>query len=304
MLSQDLARYVELQHKLGFRFRVQNTLLKSFVAFAERHDDRHVQAARVLEWARLAPSPQQRRNRLLTVRRFALALSAEDRRHEIPPADALGHSPLERRIPHIYSADEIAALMQAAARLKPTGSIRPLMYETLFGLIAATGMRISEALSLQLDDLTADGLIIRQTKFHKSRLLPLHATTRDALDQYLVARRRLGTLNSALLVSAAGASPAYSTVIANFLQLARSIGLRGGPGQPGPCIHDLRHTFAVRSLEQCRHDRDVVGRHIAALSTYLGHAHVTDTYWYLQATPILMRQIAAAGEALHQGAVS
>ncbi|RWE72141.1 MAG: integrase, partial [Mesorhizobium sp.] len=248
MLSQDLARYVELQHKLGFRFRVQNTLLKSFVAFAERHDDRHVQAARVLEWARLAPSPQQRRNRLLTVRRFALALPAEDRRHEIPPADALGHSPLERRIPHIYSADEIAALMQAAARLKPTGSIRPLMYETLFGLIAATGMRISEALSLQLDDLTADGLIIRQTKFHKSRLLPLHATTRDALDQYLVARRRLGTLNSALLVSAAGASPAYSTVIANFLQLARSIGLRGGPGQPGPCIHDLRHNSECRII--------------------------------------------------------
>lgn len=304
MLSRDLARYVKLQHRLGFKFRVQSTLLKSFVAFSERHDDRHVQAARALEWASLAPSPQQRRNRLLTVRRFAQALSAEDRRHEIPPADAMGHRLLERRLPHIYSADEIAALLQAAARLKPAGSIRPLMYETLFGLIAATGMRISEALSLKLGDLTADGLIIRQTKFHKSRLLPLHATTWDALDQYLVTRHRLGTLNSALFVSASGTSPAYSTVIANFLQLARSIGLRGGPGQPGPCIHDLRHTFAVRSLEQCRQDRDTVDRHIVALSTYLGHAHVTDTYWYLHSTPILMSQIAAAGEAFHQGGVS
>lgn len=95
----------------------------------------------------------------------------------MPPAEALGHRPLERRIPRIYSADEIAALMQAAARLEPAGSIRPLMYETLFGLIAATGVRISEALSLQLDDLSADGPIIRQTKFHTSRLLPLHGTT-------------------------------------------------------------------------------------------------------------------------------
>ncbi|QKK27914.1 tyrosine-type recombinase/integrase [Rhizobium hidalgonense] len=305
MLSQDLARYVELQHRLGFKFRVQHTLLKSFVAFAERHDDRHVRAARVLEWARLAPSPQQRRNRLLTVRRFALALSAEDRRHEIPPpADALGGGIFERRLPHIYAADEIAALMQAAARLKPSDSIRPLMYETLFGLLAATGMRISEALALQLYDVTADGLIIRQTKFQKSRLLPLHPTTRGALDRYLAARRRVGTLNSALFVSATGAPPAYSTVIAVFLRLTRVIGLRGEPGLRGPRIHDLRHTFAVRSLERCQNDRNAVGRHIVALSTYLGHAHVTDTYWYLQATPILMRQIAAAGEALHQGAVA
>ncbi|MEY8802252.1 tyrosine-type recombinase/integrase [Leisingera sp. XS_AS12] len=304
MLSQNLAHHAELQHKLGFKFRVQHTLLKSFVAFAEGRGDRYVHTARVLEWAAFAPSPRQRRNRLLTVRRFALALSAENRRHEIPPADALGHGPSERRIPYIYSADEIAALMQAASSLKPTSSIRPQMYETLFGLLAATGMRISEALALRLDDVIADGLLIRQTKFQKSRLLPLHRTTWDALDRYLLARRRVGTLNSALFVSAAGTPPAYSTVIAVFLQLARSIGLRGGPGQPGPCIHDLRHTFAVRSLEQCGQNRDAVDRHIVALSTYLGHAHVTDTYWYLQATPILMRQIAAAGEAMHKGAVS
>jgi integrase len=93
-------------------------------------------------------------------------------------------------------------------------------------------------------------------------------------------------------------------VVAVFLRLARSIGLRGKPGRPGPRIHDLRHTFAVRSLEQCRHDRETVARHVVALSTYLGHAHVTDTYWYLHATPILMGQIAEAGEALHRGYAS
>ena len=146
--------------------------------------------------------------------------------------------------------------------------------------------------------------IIQQTKFHKSRLLPLHDTTQRVLDEYLSVRVRLGTLDGALLVSITGKAPSYHTVVAIFLRLARSIGLRGAPGQRGPRIHDLRHTFAVRSLEQCRHDREAVARHVVALSTYLGHAHVTDTYWYLQATPILMGQIADAGEALHRGHAS
>lgn len=218
MLSQYLARYVELQRTVGFKFRVQHTLLRSFVAFAEGYGDRHIEVARVLEWATLAPSPQQRRNRLVTVRRFALVLAAEDRRHQIPSAEALGRNLLKRRTPHIYTRDEITALMEAAAQLKPSDTIRPLMYETLFGLLAATGMRISEALALRLEDVTADGLVIRQTKFQKSRLLPLHDTTRDALDKYLLARHRLGTLNSMLFVSATGAPPAYSTVIAVFLR--------------------------------------------------------------------------------------
>jgi integrase len=304
MLSQDLTRYVDLHRSLGFRFRIQHSLLRNFVTFAEGQGDEFVCVDRALDWAARAPSPPQRRNRLLMVRRFALAMQAEDVRHEVPAADALGHRRFERRIPHIYRPDEIARLMRAAARLQPTGSIKPLMYSTLFGLLAATGMRISEALALRLEGITADGLIIRQTKFQKSRLLPLHETTRRALDQYLSARVRLGTLDGALLVSTTGKAPSYNTVMAVFLRLARSIGLRGEPGQRGPRIHDLRHTFAVRSLEQCRPDREAVARHIVALSTYLGHAHVTDTYWYLHATPILMGQIAEAGEALHLGHTS
>ena len=228
-------------------------------------------------------------------------MQAEDSRHEVPAANALGHGTFDRRTPHIYRPDEIAKLMQAAARLKPASSIRPVMYSTLLGLLAATGMRISEALALRLDDVTADGLIIRQTKFQKSRLLPLHETTQRALDKYLAVRIRLGTLDHALLVSTPGKAPSYPTVVARLFAVARSIGLRGNPGQPGPRIHDLRHTFAVRSLEQCPRDREAVARHVVALSTYLGHAHVTDTYWYLHATPILMGQIAEAGEALHRG---
>jgi integrase len=162
-------------------------------------------------------------------------------------------------------------------------------------------LRISEALALRLEDLTADGLVIRQTKFHKSRLVPLHETTRHALQVYLAARARLATVDDMLFVSPSGKAPAYPTVVSIFLRLVRSVGLRGGPGQRGPRLHDLRHTFAVRSLERCGHNRAAVARHLVALGTYLGHAHVTDTYWYLQATPVLMAQIAAAGEALHRG---
>lgn len=301
MLSQDLARYVDQQRSLGFKFRIQHILLRGFVAYAEGRGDKHIKSARVLAWAALAPSPEQRRNRLLTTRRFALAMHAENPCHQVPPADALGHAVAKRRSPYIYSADEIARLLRAATALEPAGSIRPTTYATLFGLLAVTGMRIAEALALQLDDVTTDGLVVRETKFHKSRPLPLHTTTLRALNGYLVARRSLVAADRALFVSGAGRSLPYNTVRTIFLQLLDRAGLKGAHSGRDPRIHDLRHTFAVRSLEQCHHDRAAVARHVLALSTYLGHAHVTDTYWYLEATPVLMGQIAEAGEALLMG---
>jgi integrase len=301
MLSTDMMRYVELHRAVGFQFRTQHQLLSSFAAFADACGDEFVRIERVLDWASQSPSPPQRRKRLLEVRRFALAMRPEDARYEVPAADALGRASYQRRIVHIYTPDEISRLMQAAAKLGPSGSVRPLMYVTLFGLVAATGMRISEALAMRLEDVTEDGMIIRQTKFHKSRLVPLHPTTQRALDIYTNARKQLGTLDGSLFISMLGKRLAYVTVDAVFLRLARSIGLRGEPGQRGARIHDLRHTFAVRSLEQCGCDDKAVARHLAALSTYLGHVHATSTYWYLQATPILMEQIANAGEALYQG---
>lgn len=154
-------------------------------------------------------------------------MHADNPRHQVPAADALGHAVVKRRPPYIYSADEIARLLRAAAALRPVGSIRPTMYVTLFGLLTATGMRIAEALALQIDDVTADGLVVRQTKFQKSRLLPLHATARLALDRYLVARRSLTTTDRALFVSVAGRSLPYNTVRRIFLQLLDSTNLRG-----------------------------------------------------------------------------
>ena len=301
MLREDLDQHISLHHALGFKFRTQALLLRNFVAYAEARGDQIVSADRVLAWAVQAPSPEQRRNRLLEARRFAIAMHAEDSRHEIPAADAFGRGLSTRRIPYIYSEDDIRRLMAAAASLAPAGTIRPATFATLFGLLAATGARISEALALRLPDITDDGLIIEKTKFKKSRLLPLHPSTKCALDNYLAVRLRVATESAALLIGNTGEAVAYPTVIAVFLRLTRSIGLRGSLDRGGPRIHDLRHTFAVRSLEHCPRSAAAVSRHIVGLSTNLGHAHVTDTYWYLHASPALMAHIADAGEALQRG---
>jgi integrase len=301
MLIDHITRYVELHRVMGFKFRIQRSLLRHFARFADQQGDQYVSTETAIAWAAQAPSRPQRLNRLATVRRFALAMQAEDSRHQVPPTAVFGREWFRRRTPYIYTREEIGLLINAAAQLPPKGSIRPDMYSTLFGLLAATGMRVSEALALRIEDLTDDGLVIRNTKFKKDRLVPLHATTRVALERYLTRRATVRTLDHALFVSLAGTAPSYDMVSHIFLRLARSVGLRAGPGQPGPRLHQLRHTFAVRSLEQCSGGRDAVARHALALSTYLGHAHVSDTYWYLQATPSLLRDIAIKGEAFHKG---
>jgi len=302
MLSRDLQRHADLHRALGFKFRTQHALLRLFVTHAEGLGDEFVDGGRVIAWAAQAPSAAQRRNRLLTVRRFALALRAEDGRHGAPAGDAFGVPEPRRRRPYIYASEEISRLLAEAARFGPAASLKASTYVTLFGLLAATGMRVSEALALQVADITADGLLIRATKFQKSRLLPLHATARAALDRHLQVRSRSAPTCDSLFTSARRGPLPYDTAAATFRRLARAAGIRGGPGEPGARLHDLRHTFAVRSLEGCAPERQAVARHLVALSTYLGHARVADTYWYLEATPVLLREVAEAGELLLRGA--
>jgi integrase len=301
MLSEAVNRHIELYRSMGFKYKVQAYMLHSFADFAQSRSEEFIQTDSVLEWAASAPSVRQRHDRLLTVRRFACALNAEDQRHHVPPTDAFGRAQSSRRTCHIFTEDEINRLLRAASQLTPTGSIRPITYTALLSLIACAGLRVSEALKLELADITDDGLLIRMTKFQKSRLVPLHESARRGLQQYVAVRGRVATITSRIFVSQRGTGLPYPTVNATFLHLARSAGLRGGPGLGGCRVQDLRHTFAVRSLEQCEGDRKAVARHMLALSTYLGHAHVSDTYWYLQATPKLLADVAAAAEALHRG---
>jgi integrase len=187
--------------------------------------------------------------------------------------------------------------MAEAARLPSVGSLRPHTYRTLFGLIAATGLRVSEALALRLDDMTPDGLAVRETKFRKSRLVPIHGTTRSALCVYLKQRQQFARQDDHVFISVRRRALGYATVNATFLALVRRIGIHPGPGKPGPHLHDLRHTFAVRALEACPKGRQNIARHILALATYLGHAHVADTYWYLHLTLQTVTDVADSCEA-------
>jgi integrase len=297
MLSATVKRYIDLRLALGYRCRDEADLLCRFARHATAHGDAVVRTETVLAWAAAGPSPGARRTRLLVVRRFSQRMRIEDPRHELPPPDAFGPPP-PRRMPYIFTPESMRGLLDGAAALGPRGSLRPKTYATLFGLLACTGLRISEALALRLEDISPDGLVIRCTKFHKSRLVPLHATCWRALKAYLVARAHAARGTSAVFLSVHGTGLHYSTVVTTFLGLVRGMGLHPGPARPGPRIHDLRHTFAVRSLERCAGGQDAVARHMLALSTYLGHARLAHTYWYLQATPPLLAEVAQRSERL------
>ena len=217
----------------------------------------------------------------------------------------LGPTTQRRPTPHLLTNAEISTLMAAALLLPPKGSITPHTWHSIIGLMATTGLRRCEVCALRLTDITADGLVVRETKFQKSRLVPLHRSTVDALDWYLTLRRRCGAASEHVFVLSTGRAINPDIVTGMFVKLARQVGLRGGPGEPGPRLHDLRHRFAVRSLEHTvATDRDSASRHMLALATYLGHNSVSSTYWYLEATPVLLRHIARQAERAHAGRVS
>ena len=288
MLSTLVDAYLELRRATGFQMKVQAYLLHSFVAFAAARGETHVRATSAIEWATLAPSEIQRANRLGMVRVFARFAKAEDPDHEIPP-DRVFAPRRARYAPFIFSEAQLKELLQRAARLPPPQSLRPWTYCTLFSLLAVTGVRISEALALTLDDVTADGLVIRETKFRKSRLVPLHPSADAGLARYLDRRGRANDAH--VFLSSRGTPLCYSTVNAIFLRLVRAMGIHPGPGCRGPRIHDERHGFAIRVLEAGPATRDVVDTRMLALSTYLGHAQLDSTYWYLHATPHLLTGI-------------
>jgi integrase len=236
----------------------------------------------------------------MAVRHFAHFIQAEDPRHELPPKDVFDGR-RQRPIPYIFSAEEINRLVSQATQLGPSNSLRPHTFSTLFGLLAATGMRPSEARALELRDLTPDGLVIRKTKFKKSRLLPLHPTTWAALERYLDRRRRVAGHNPHLFISRRGLPLSYDVLADTFCNVVKAAGIPEAAGKPRPRLMDLRHTFAVRGLENCPDSRDQVGRHMLALTTYMGHAKVESTYWYLESTPELMSDIARLCEAFIYG---
>ena len=286
--------YLALRRATGFAMSNAEYLLKSFAAFAAEHGQTHVQTQTAIDWAALGPTVAQRDARLRAVCRFVRHIQVEDVRHELPPANHFG-ARKRRRLPHIYTADEIGRLVEAALRLRPKGGLRPHNCATLITLLSATGLRISEALKLTIADVTSDGLLIRETKFRKTRLVPLHDTAAAGLQRYLV-RRGLGSTDEPVFIDKRGRPLRYIAIKETFDRLVVKAGIRSRSARR-PRLHDLRHTFAVRALEGSPSGRSRCGAHMVALATYMGHVNIYATYWYLEATAELLRDVAVAGEA-------
>jgi integrase/recombinase XerD len=291
-LHQAVADYLGVRRALGSKLGGYDRLLADFAAYLEAAGATTVTSELAVAWARLPGDdahPAYLGRRLCVVRGFARHLQAFDPATEVPPAELL---PMRecRVVPYLYSEADIAALMDAARLLTP--ALRAATYETLIGLLTVTGMRIGEAIRLDLGDVDWDeGLLtIRDSKFDKSREVPLHPTTTDALAAYARLRDKLcpRPKDASLLVSAAGTRLVYVTVRHTFSRLARRAGLEARSQRCRPRPHGLRHTFASTVLLEWYRAGIDVQAHLPLLSTYLGHANPSSTYWYLSAVPELL----------------
>jgi integrase len=297
-LEQQAADYLQIRRALGFKLERAEKLLAQYLAYLDTTSQDRVTIENALAWARLpaAGSGNWWAQRLSVARGFATYLHAVDPAHEIPPADALARR-IRRSVPYLYTEQEISALMAASSRLR--GRLRQTTYRTVIGLLAVTGMRVGEAIRLDRGDLdVANGLLtVRESKFGKSRELPLHASTVTALRECLRVRdaHHNAQVSDALFISPAGTRLIYCNVHATFRQLRGDAGLRPRSSACRPRIHDLRHRFAVQTLLDWYRDGVDVQPRLPLLSTYLGHTHPRHTYWYLQAAPELM---AIAGQRL------
>mgnify|MGYP005858106543 CR=1 FL=1 len=305
MLTRAVEDYLRLRRTFGFKLVDTDELLRSFVAFASLRGERSVRAQTAYDWAALGPSIQRRYRRLRTVALFVDHLRTEDINHESIPMHWFNCRAYNRYPPRIFTVDEIGRVLDRCATLWPADSTRPITYHTLFGLLFATGMRIGEALQLRLGDIDAAGLTIKETKFRKSRWLPLHTSTVAVLETYLSSRRGVSAGSDRLFLSWRRRQPLTAgQALLTFQALCADAGISGAGGRRKPRLHDLRHSFATHALRRCGAERDAVERHMLALSTYLGHVSVASTYWYLEQTPELMRDIADVCETWQHGGES
>ncbi len=296
-LHDALSQYVAVRRALGTQLAEPAQTLRQFVTFVERAGSTRITTQLALRWA-MTPKgvqPATWARRLSMVRRFAVWWSAFDPATEVPPPRLLPARKRRRR-PHIFTDEEIRRLMAAAAQRRSRTGLRGLTYTTLIGLLAATGLRPGEALMLDRSDVDLDEgiLSIRESKFGKSRLVPITPSTRDVLQQYAIQRDALCVKPSsqAFLVAESGRRVQGSAARRMFAKLTCEIGLRHAIGPKrwgrGPRLQDFRHTFATRRLVEWYRAGIDVGGELPKLSTYLGHVEVGLTYWYIEAIPELL----------------
>jgi integrase/recombinase XerD len=293
-LSNYLNSYLQLRQQLGFKLISAGLYLRNFVHFAQERRASFVTTKLALQWATQPENirPRQRAVRLGVVRRFAQYVSTLDPRTEVPPPKLL-QVRYCRPAPYLYRDEEVLKLIEAAEQIDPCNAFKCATYATLFGLLAVTGMRVGEAITLERADvdLRQSVLTLRRAKGNKSRLLPLHSSTGRALRQYSDIRDKHypRPSSSTFFLSEKGTALRYGTVNRWFLMLSRRIGLRKPGALHGARLHDLRHRFAIQTMLKWYRTGADVEAHLPELATYLGHGHVADTYWYLSAAPELLR---------------
>jgi integrase len=297
-LAKAAKDYLRLRRRLGFKLRMYDWYLAQFVEFMKRHRASRITTKLALRWATRPPkkTAAEQARRLSIVRGFAQYFSGLDTLTEIPPKGLL-RARAKRIQPYLYTDDEIAHLMSRARQLPTTvrwsPALRAATYETLIGLLVVTGIRISEALRLDRADIDwSEGVLtIRETKWNKSRLVPLHSTTMSALRDYTGRRDRVcrRPKTASFFVDERWRRLGYYGVRATFVRLSRETGLRGQNDSRGPRMHDFRHRRAVCALVQWYREGVDVEQLLPVLSTYLGHVKVSDTYWYLTAVPELLQ---------------
>jgi integrase/recombinase XerD len=295
ILRKAAREYLTMRRNLGFKMHGADKPLLDFITFLQQHGAGYITQQLALTWAQ-QPSgarPAEWARRLRLVRGFALHRSATDPRTQVPPCGLLPHRP-QRARPYLYTQEEINQLLNAAREMTPGAGLRPWTYYCLFGLLSVSGLRIGEACNLELQDVDLQEalLTVRGAKFGKSRLVPLHASTCTVLADYIARRERFlsGRQACHLFISHRGNRLDGGEIRRTFYALSRKIGLRGPSDSHGPRLHDMRHRFAVQTLLQWYRAGEDAERRLPILSAYLGHVHVTDTYWYLSQWPELMRE--------------
>lgn len=287
--------YLRTRRAMGYKLAQDGRLLYQFAGYLNMVGAEHLTIAEALSWAteHTDAAAAWRAGRLSIVRSFARYLITLDPATEIPPVGLLCE-PSHRVMPHIYSEEEVSRIIQEAAKLAPEH--RADTYQTLIGLLAVTGMRVGEIVRLDRDDVDLDNRIVtvRNTKFGKSRQVPVHSTTAEALRGYALRRdrRRPTPKSPSFLTSSIGTRLLRDNISSVFPRLVRAAGLRARPGRRPPRAHDLRHTFAVRCVIGWYRAGLDVHQRLPLLSTYLGHVDPATTYWYLSAVPELIELVA------------
>lgn len=309
-LQAHLTDYVAARRALGTRLEEPAKTLRNFIQFLARRKARFITIQLALEWSQQSQGVQRATwaRKLSMIRQFARWMSAIEPRHQVPPHRLLDVRH-RRSKPHIYSDNEINQLMVQAAQLRSSKGMNALTLETLIGLLASTGLRPGEAAALENGDvdLQTQVLIIRESKFGKSRQVPIHVSTAAALKHYARQRDRifLHPISSSFFVSDRGTALDLGTVRRWLCKISRACGLRkkstGKRDGRGPRLQDLRHTFATKRLVEWYQAGCNVALQMPKLSTYLGHSSVTCTYWYIEAVPELLQLATEFQLATHQG---